>query len=93
MRRHLTGHEVTTAYEHGWSNLSNGDLLKVAEEAGYHLLLTTDQNLVYQQNLQGRQIAIVVLLSTSWPRIRLRKDEIERVVNGMRSGGYAEIAI
>jgi hypothetical protein len=56
---------VTTAYEEGWSNLSNGDLLKSAEDKGYQILVTTDRNLRYQQNLSDRQIAIVVLLSTS----------------------------
>ena len=76
LRRYLVGHEVQTAYERGWSDLSNGDLLRAAEDAGYQLFLTTDQNLVYQQNLRGRQIAIVVLLSTSWPRISRRVDEI-----------------
>lgn len=93
LRQHLTGHSVTTAYEQGWSNLSNGELLKVAEEAGYQLFVTTDQNLRYQQNLRERQMAIVVLLSTSWPRISRRADEISEVINAMRSGGYAEIPI
>jgi hypothetical protein len=51
---------VTTAYEQGWSNLSNCELLKAAEEAGYQLFVTTDQNLRYQQNLRERQMAIIV---------------------------------
>lgn len=93
LRRHLAGHEVETAYERGWSALSNGDLLKSAEDAGYQLLITTDQNLVYQQNLRGRQIAIIVLLSTSWPRISRRVDEIARIVNAIGPGGYAEVQI
>jgi hypothetical protein len=77
---YLTEHSVKTAYEEGWSTLSNGELLRSAAEEGYHLLLTTDQNLRYQQNLQDRQIAIVVLLSTSWPQIRLHIDSIRAVV-------------
>ena len=93
LRRYLVGHEVQTAYERGWSDLSNGDLLRAAEDAGYQLFLTTDQNLVYQQNLRGRQIAIVVLLSTSWPRISRRVDEIAGIVNAIGPGGYAQIAI
>lgn len=93
LRRHLAGHEVQTAYERGWSDLSNGELLRVAEEAGFQLFVTTDQNLVYQQNLRGRQIAIVVLLSTSWPRIRHRVDEIAKIVDAIGPGGYAEIPI
>jgi len=65
LRQYLTEHVVATAYEEGWSNLSNGDLLKSAEDKGYQILVTTDRNLRYQQNLSDRQIAIVVLLSTS----------------------------
>ncbi|WP_434685845.1 hypothetical protein [Pseudanabaena minima] len=65
LRQYLTEHSVTTTYEEGWSNLSNGDLLKSAEDKGYQIFVTTDRNLRYQQNLSDRQIAIVVLLSTS----------------------------
>ncbi len=65
LRQYLIEHSVTTAYEEGWSNLSNGDLLKSAEDKGYQIFVTTDRNLRYQQNLRDRQIAIVVLLSTS----------------------------
>lgn len=93
LRRYLTGHIVTTAYEQGWTDLSNGELLKAAEEAGYQLFITTDQNLRYQQNLSERSLAIVVLLSTSWPRISLHVDEILRIINAVGSGDYAEISI
>ena len=65
LRSRLVGHEVSTAYELAWSTLKNGELLSAAETARYDLLLTTDQKLKYQQNLMGRRISIVVLLSTS----------------------------
>lgn len=45
LRRYLTEHSVTTAYEEGWSNLSNADLLKSAEDKGYQIFVTTDRNL------------------------------------------------
>jgi hypothetical protein len=45
----------------GWDTLSNGDLLKAAEEAGFEVLLTTNTNLPHQQNLKGRKLAIVIL--------------------------------
>ena len=64
LRRYLPGHTIETAYERGWSQLSNGDLLTQAEQDDYEVLVTTDRNLQYQQNLSSRQIAIVVLLST-----------------------------
>ena len=84
---------MTTAYAKGWSSLSNGKLLNAAEEAGYQIFVTTDQSLRYQQNLHERRMAIVVLLSTSWPRIRLRIDEIREVINMMEPEGYTEISI
>ena len=91
LRQFLTDHTVKTAYEESWSALSNGDLLTEAENAGYQLLVTTDHNLRYQQNLRERQIAIVVLLTTSWPRIRPKAQNILEVINALSSGGYAEI--
>ena len=65
LRRHPKGHVVDTAFERGWSGLKNGELLDAAERDGYGLLITTDQNLKHQQHLAGRQLAIIVLLSTS----------------------------
>ncbi len=59
--RSLAGHLVREARAQGWDTLTNGELLNAAEEAGFDLLVTTDQNLRYQQNLAGRKIAIVVL--------------------------------
>lgn len=93
LRRHLVGHTVSTAYEQGWSQLSNGKLLAAAEKAGYQLLITTDQNLHQQQNLAERELAVLVLLSTSWPRIRLRIDEILTAVEGIGPGDYIEVPI
>lgn len=72
LRRQLAGHTVETAYERGWSTLQNGQLLAAAEEAGFDLLVTTDQHLRYQQAVTGRALAIIVLMSTSWPRIQRR---------------------
>ena len=93
LRRHLAGHSVDTAYERGWSDLYNGDLLDSAELDGYELLITTDQNIRYQQNLGGRKLGVLVLRSTSWPRIQLRIEEIQAVVDGMQPGDYREVSI
>ena len=61
----MYGHSVDTASEKGWSDLGNGDLIERAEQEGYQVLITTDQNIRYQQNLMGRRLALVVLLSTA----------------------------
>jgi len=55
IRPFLVGHEVSTAAHEGWDRLQNGELLNAAEAAGFEVLLTTDKNMRYQQNLAGRK--------------------------------------
>lgn len=93
MRQCLSHHEVATAYELGWATLKNGQLLDAAEAAGFTLLVTTDTNLKYQQNLAGRRIAILVLGSTSWPRIRAVATEVVHAVDACAEGDFAELRI
>jgi hypothetical protein len=93
LRQHLTSHLVDTMFGRGWSTLRNGELLDVAEHERYDLLITTDQNLRYQQQLAARQLAIIVLLSTSWPRIQRRIEAIQAAVERVVPGGYEEIAL
>ena len=93
LRRHLASHEVTTVYELSWTTLRNGDLISQAEAAGFEVLVTTDQNLKYQQNLNARRLAIVVLLSTSWPKIQAKVSAVVIAVDGANSGSYTEVAI
>jgi hypothetical protein len=91
LRRHLTGHSMATLAELGWSSLENGKLLAAAESAGFNLLISTDQNLKYQQNLSGRSLAILVLLTTSWPRIRRDVHLVIDAVNTIGPGAYMEV--
>ncbi len=93
LRHLLTDHQVSTAYERGWSTLTNGELLAAAESPGFEVLVTTDSNLKYQQNLVSREIAVVVLGTTSWPRIRAAAATVLQSVNLARAGTYAEIDI
>lgn len=91
--KYLATHLVETAFELGWSTLRNGDLLARAEEEGFDLLVTTDQNLKYQQNLSTRKIAVVVITTTSWPRIRKFAELIVQAVDSATPGNYAEVSI
>lgn len=91
LRRSLTGHDVETAYERGWSVLQNGVLLRAAEVAGFDAIITTDQNLRYQQNLVERKLAVLVLLTTDWRRIQKGIDRVQEAVAAMRPGSYAEL--
>ena len=91
--RSLAGHEVTFARKIGWHELENGELIQRAEEAGYEILLSTDKNIRYQQNLVGRKIALVVLGNSQWPMVRLHLDKIVAAVNACTPGSYAEVEI
>jgi predicted nuclease of predicted toxin-antitoxin system len=93
LRRHLDDHEVATAAEMGWSQLTNGELLAAATEAGFEVLVTTDQNLRYQQDLKERTIAVVVLMTTSWPRISKQADKVAAAIEGAGSGDYIEVEV
>ncbi len=93
LRQFLLDHEVETAYERGWSSLQNGELIAAAESAGFAVFVTTDRNLKYQQNLAVRRLAIVVLLTTSWPRIRAASTPVVLAVNASLPGGYVEVAV
>ncbi|HEY4580272.1 MAG TPA: DUF5615 family PIN-like protein [Candidatus Acidoferrales bacterium] len=90
LRRALTGHTLSTAYEMGWTELDNGALLKAAETE-FEALITTDQNLRYQQNLTGQRLAILVLPTTSWPKIRAHEAEVVAAVSALRPGDVVEL--
>jgi len=90
LRRQLSGHEISTAYEMGWAELSNGDLLAAAESS-FDAIITTDQNLRYQQNLAGRRLAIVVLPTTSWPKIQKHLSIVIDAMKALKSGDFIEL--
>ena len=91
LRNYIRDHTVVTAFERGWSKLENGELLSAAEADGFDVLITTDQNLQYQQNLSSRRIAVVVILTTNWPRIERNVSLVVDALNGLSEGGYREI--
>jgi hypothetical protein len=93
LRDHLQPHQVDTAHELAWSELMNGRLLDQAESSGYEAFISTDQNLKHQQNLSDRRIRVFVLTSTSWPKIRLRADEIRDRLESLEEGGCGEVDI
>ena len=92
LKEHLPGHSVTTAYELGWSTLRNGELLARAEEQ-FDVLVTTDRNLRFQQNLAERKLAVVVLPTTSWPRLRPAAARIAEFVAAAPPGMISEFPL
>lgn len=86
LRKYLADHTVFSAFEMVWSSLENGELLAAAESEGFEVLITTDQNLRYQQNLSERKIAVIVLLTTNWPRIEKNVLIVVEAVNHSSGG-------
>jgi len=93
LRELLISHQVKTAFERAWSILSNGDLLAAAEQEGFEVFVTTDKNLRNQQNLGGLRIAIVVLSSTSWPRIQKAATAVKQAIDAASPGSFKEVGI
>ena len=79
--------------ERGWELLENGELIRKAEEEGYDVIVTTDQNMRYQQNLTGSRLAIVVLMATAWPRVQHRTEEIRAAIGEVQPGQVLEVPI
>lgn len=93
LRNHLREHSVDRSAERGWELLENGELIRRAEAEGYEVIVTTDQNMRYQQNLAGSGLAIIVLLSTAWPRVQHRTREIRTALEEVRPGELREVSI
>ena len=91
LRHSLAGHSVATAFEQAWDKLQNGDLIRAAEVEGFDARITTDQNLKHQQNLRDRKLAILVLPTTSWPKMQKHVEKISAAVNSLKPGEYQEL--
>jgi hypothetical protein len=77
----------------GWDTLKNGELLKAAEDAGSGVLLTTDKNRPYQQNLAGRKIAVVVLGKARWRLIKPMLAQIVAAIEAAKPGTCSVVEI
>jgi hypothetical protein len=92
LRHALDQHVVSTAYELGWALLKNGALLNAAEKQ-FDLLVTTDKNLRYQQNLVGRRLAILVLPYASWPKLQKHLVKIANAVEAIKPNDFIELIL
>ena len=89
----LSGHSVEEARMRGWDQLANGELIAAAEQAGFEVMVTADKNIRYQQNLEARKIALVVLENSQWPMVKLVAEKIVAAVNAARPGSYVEVDV
>lgn len=90
LRKFLSNHQVSTAQEMGWSALKNGALIAAAEKQ-FDVMITTDQNIKYQQNLKDRVLAILVLPINDWPTIRSHVVEISAAADVLKPGDFVEL--
>jgi hypothetical protein len=86
----LSNHTVRTAVQEGWDALSNGDLLTAAN-ARFDVFVTCDQNIIHQQRLAGRGIAVVAVNTNTWPVIRADPGRITQAVDTARAGTYQQV--
>ena len=84
---------MRSAEDEGWGQISNGELISMAESAGYQIILTCDQNIQYQQNLAHRTISMVVLGSNIWPAMKPKITEIVAAVERASPGSFEFIDI
>ena len=90
--KRLHGHTFKTAQEMGWTSSKNGRLLALAGPR-FEVFLTADQNVRYQQNLQGRQIAILVLSTNLWPVLQQHVGVVQAALDHLRPGEFLELEI
>lgn len=93
LKRELTDYEVHTVVEMGWSGKKNGELLQLMVQESFAVLLTTDQNLRYQQNLQQAAIAVIVLVAPSnrLPELVPLMPSVRSVLDELAPGTVIEV--
>ena len=81
LRREFAEFSIRTAQEQGWSSFKNGQLLERAVRE-FEVLVTIDQRMRYQQNLQALTIGIVVIdtRDTRFESIRAHVEELREAI-------------
>lgn len=90
----IVGHMVVHARTMGWGALSNGDLIRQAEQNGFELLITADRGMEYQQNIQKRQIAIILIKSKriTLPHLLSSLDALTEALTTIKAGEFKAIS-
>ena len=92
LKKLLTGFEINTVQDQGWSGITNGALIRLAE-AQFDVLITSDQNLRYQQNLTNRQLAIIQLPTNQVPLVRELAPQVQATLEIIKAGEFVAIAL
>jgi predicted nuclease of predicted toxin-antitoxin system len=93
LKNHLPGHECHTVPEAGWAGKRNGELLFLAEKSGFQIFLTLDRGMEYEQNLKGREIAIVLVAvkSSQLADLLPRMPAVLDVLRSIRAGQLVHV--
>lgn len=91
LRHLLAGYEITLVQEAGWSGVKNGRLLRLAQEGGFTVFVTSDQELKHQQNLKDCTLAIIVLPYNRRKWMPLLAPELQTVLRRVQRGDYVEL--
>ncbi|HKW28411.1 MAG TPA: DUF5615 family PIN-like protein [Verrucomicrobiae bacterium] len=92
LHKFLTGHECSTVQQSGWGGIKNGDLMRRAEKK-FDLFITSDQNIRYQQNLAGWQIAILELSTNDLRRIQAAGALIQSAIETIQPREFRRLEI
>ena len=92
LKRLLSGFEIATVQELGWTGITNGALLRMVEDR-FEVLITTDKNLRYQQNLSGRRFAVIQLPTNQVPVVALLAPTVQKVLATIQPGEFVEIPL
>ena len=93
LRFGLVPHFAVPAAQMGWAKIANGTLIRLAEESGFDVLVTADQNIIYQQNNAIRRVALVVLSTNRWRDLRENLLPIKAAVDASSPGSYIRVEI
>ena len=92
LKQLLTGFEIVTVQDLGWAGITNGSLLKPAEDQ-FDVLITSDQNLKYQQNLAHSQLAIIQLPTNQVPKVIKLAPTVQKAIDSVKVGEFVEIPL
>jgi len=93
LKNHLTEYETATTQEQNWADVLNGELLALAEENGFDVLLTADTNIKSQQNLSNRRISILVLRAFNNRLVTHAEmvEDVHETLSKIQSGEIVEV--
>ena len=92
VKKRLPQFFICTAEEMGWTAIKKGKLLNMAE-GQFDILISTDQDLPYQQNLAGRRIAVIILPSNKVPVVAQLMSAVEQALQTIQPGTFVEIPL